>query len=121
MSDFVVIYVTVSSEAEGTKIARALVEERLAACVNVVPNVQSFYRWEGNIRNDRELLLIIKSQGLHISDLIGRIKELHSYRVPEVISLPIVTGNSDYLAWIKKETDGVVPDKDEDRPPELQG
>ncbi len=104
MSDCVVVYITVSSESEGAKIARSLVEEKLAACVNIVPNVKSFYQWEGQLQEDKELLLIIKSRGKKMSGLIHRVNELHSYDVPEVICLPISNGSPDYLDWIKEET-----------------
>ena len=105
MSDFIVAYVTVSSEAEGAKIARSLIEENLAACVNIVPNVHSFYQWQGEMQQDKELLLIIKSQGIKMSSLVQRVKDLHSYDVPEVISMPISDGSRDYLNWVRKETE----------------
>lgn len=104
MSEFITVYVTVSSETEGTHISRALVEEHLAACVNVIPGVRSFYRWEGTVADDPELLLIIKSRSSRLTPLITRIKELHSYDVPEVIALPIQGGSDDYLDWVRTET-----------------
>ncbi len=104
MSEFIIAYVTVPSEAEGRKIARLLVEEKLAACVNVVPDIQSFYRWEGQVQHDKELLLMIKSQSKKMASLITRVKELHSYDVPEVISMPVTQGSDDYLDWVRNET-----------------
>ncbi len=101
MSNYVVCFVTASSSEEAKKIAVALVEEKHAACVNIVPGVESVYQWEGKIETGAELLLIIKTQKTKIPALIKRVKTLHSYSVPEVISLPILSGNRDYLNWIR--------------------
>src|SRR4029453_12915704 len=95
--DYCVVLVTVSSETEAKTIARALVEERLAACVNIIPGVTSIYRWEGKICEDRELLLVIKTRGQKVAALRERIVHLHSYAVPEVIALPIADGSARYL------------------------
>jgi periplasmic divalent cation tolerance protein len=92
--------VTVSSESEAKTIAHALVEERLAACVNIIPGLTSIYRWEENICEDRELLLVIKTQGQKVAALRERIAHLHSYAVPEVLALPITDGSARYLAWL---------------------
>jgi periplasmic divalent cation tolerance protein len=98
--DYCVVLVTVSTETEGKTIARALVEERLAACVNIIPGLTSIYRWEEKICEDRELLLVIKTQGQKVAALHDRIAHLHSYTVPEVIALPIAEGSARYLAWL---------------------
>ena len=98
--DYCVVLVTVSSESEAKTIARALVEERLAACVNIIPGLTSIYRWEENICEDRELLLVIKTQGQKVAALRERIGHLHSYAVPEVLALPITDGSARYLAWL---------------------
>ena len=98
--DYCVVLVTVSSESEGKGIARALVEERLAACVNIIPGLTSIYRWEGKICEDQELLLVIKTQGQKVAALCERIGHLHSYAVPEVIALPIAEGSARYLEWL---------------------
>lgn len=98
--DRCVVLVTVSSETEAQTIARALVEERLAACVNIIPGLISIYRWEGQVYEDRELLLLIKSHAEKITALRERIGYLHSYAVPEVIALPITDGSAPYLAWL---------------------
>jgi periplasmic divalent cation tolerance protein len=82
------------------KIARALVEERLAACVNVSP-VKSYFTWEGKLSLDSEELMIIKTEGRMIEPLKKRIKELHSYQIPEIIVLPIAEGDEAYLQWIR--------------------
>jgi periplasmic divalent cation tolerance protein len=98
--DYCVVLVTVSSETEAKAIARALVEERLAACVNIIPGLTSIYRWEGNICEARELLLLLKTQGQKVTALRERIGHLHSYAVPEVIALPIAEGSARYLEWL---------------------
>jgi len=103
MTDYVVILVTAGSEAEAEKIAKALVEERLAACVNLVSPLRSIYRWEGKIADGREWLLFIKTQADKFSAIASRVKALHSYQVPEVIALPIVAGAEAYLRWLGDE------------------
>ncbi len=100
MTDKVVVYVTCGSSREGRRIGRALVENRLAACVNLVGPIRSFYRWQGKICDDREFLLVIKSSRRVFRELRGLVEKLHSYQVPEVICLPIVEGSAKYLAWI---------------------
>ncbi len=104
MAQFVVVFVTCGSEEEASKIARALVEERLAACANIVSPIRSIYRWEGKIWDEREWLLVIKTQETRFQDLEKRVKSLHSYEVPEVISLPILAGSSSYLNWLGENT-----------------
>jgi len=96
---------TTAPNAEvGAIIARALVEERLAACVNVLPGVRSFYRWEGDIQDDAEILLIIKTQAGCCEALAAKINDLHPYDVPEVLVLPAVGGSAAYFGWIEAET-----------------
>lgn len=105
MSDPIIVFVTCGSEVEGLKIANALVEGRLAACVNLVSPVRSIYRWEGKIWDEKEWLLIIKTQQDRFEELEKKVKALHSYSVPEIVSLPITEGSSAYLNWIKENTD----------------
>jgi len=81
-------------------LARRLVEEQLCACVNVVPGVRSFFRWEGNVDVADELLLVIKTTAEAAPRLQARLVELHSYQVPEVLALPVVDGSPSYLAWL---------------------
>lgn len=101
---FIVVLVTCGSEEEAERIARSLVNERLAACVNLLPPIRSIYRWEGKVCDEREWLLIIKTQAERFRQLEHRIRSLHSYSVPEIISLPILEGSSPYLAWVKEIT-----------------
>ena len=98
--DYCIVLVTVGSEPEAKMIAHTLIEERLAACVNVISGLTSIYRWEGHICEDKELLLIIKTQGQKVAALRERIVHLHSYAVPEVIALPITDGSARYLEWL---------------------
>jgi periplasmic divalent cation tolerance protein len=100
----VVCFSTASSPEEGEKIARTLVEEQLAACVNLFPGVRSIYRWQGQIEDGTEIFLVIKTQRHLVDSVISRIRKLHSYAVPEIIALPIVAGSPDYLAWLADST-----------------
>ena len=100
----VVVLITASSADEATRIGRALVEERLAACANLIPSIASTYWWKGKIEESGEALLVIKTRQDLIERLTARVKALHSYTVPEVIALPILVGNPDYLNWIEEST-----------------
>jgi periplasmic divalent cation tolerance protein len=80
-----------------------LLKHRRAACVNIVPTVSSWFWWEGKIESDRECLLIVKTKASALEELVGLVREVHSYDVPEIIALPILGGNPDYLDWIAKE------------------
>jgi periplasmic divalent cation tolerance protein len=105
MSQFIVVLVTCGSEEEALKIGRVLVEERLAACANLVSPVRSIYRWEGKLCEDPESLLVIKTQQDRFESLEKRIKSLHSYSVPEIIGLPILEGSPSYLEWLREMTE----------------
>jgi len=100
----IVVLVTCPSPEVGEKIARAVIEDRLAACVNVVPGLASIYRWEGKVCRDAESLLVIKTRRTKFSALSRRVKALHPYLVPEVIALPVEVGSSPYLSWIRNST-----------------
>jgi len=106
MPDPIVVLVTCGSEEEALKIANALVEERLAACANLVSPIRSLYRWEGKIWDEKEWLLILKTQKHRFEELEKKVKSLHSYSVPEIISLPIAEASSAYLNWIRENTEG---------------
>ena len=103
MTDKIVVLSTASSAAEAETIARQLVDERLAACVNVVTGVRSFYRWKGKIEDSPEWLLVIKSSRGRFEELRAALEKLHSYDVPEVIALPVVEGTKNYLHWMEGE------------------
>jgi periplasmic divalent cation tolerance protein len=100
----VVVMVTAGSEGEAKRVADGLIEGHLAACVSIVPQVLSRYRWAGKIEESGEWLLIIKSRAALLDDIVDMVKYRHSYDVPEIIALPIVGGNEDYLEWLRHET-----------------
>jgi periplasmic divalent cation tolerance protein len=104
MTDKIVVLVTTKGVTEAKKIARALVEEKLAACANVITSVRSIYRWEGKVTEERECLMIIKSTRGRFDELRTAVERLHSYSVPEVIALPMVDGAPNYLNWIADST-----------------
>ena len=104
MAGEIIVLITASSADEGAKIGTALVNEHLAACVNVVPEIRSLFFWEGKTRDECETLLICKSTQEILDKLISRVKSLHSYAVPEILALPIVGGSSDYITWMLQAT-----------------
>jgi periplasmic divalent cation tolerance protein len=106
MREFIVVYVTAGSLDEADRLARGLVEERLAACVNRIGPIQSVYRWEGKLEQSEEHLLIIKTERDLFSALEKRVRELHTYSVPEIVALPIIDGSQDYLRWLGEQTAG---------------
>jgi periplasmic divalent cation tolerance protein len=106
MTDGIIVLITASSDAEAERIGRALVDEHLAACVNLAAPVRSLFFWEGKTQDAREVLLICKSRSACMGKLVQRVKELHSYSVPEIIALPIVAGSADYLSWVRENTSG---------------
>ncbi len=100
MTDKIVVLSTCASPEEAEKVARALVEKKLAACVNILPAVRSIYRWKGAIEDDQETLLLIKSSRALFGELRAEIQKLHSYEIPEAIAIPIVDGLERYLEWM---------------------
>jgi periplasmic divalent cation tolerance protein len=100
MTDKIVILSTCSDEEEAERIARALVDARLAACVNVLPKMRSFYRWKGEVEDATECLLVIKSSRPLFGELRSALEKAHSYEVPEVVALPVVDGAPNYLNWL---------------------
>ncbi len=104
MTDKIVVLSTCESAEQAEKLARALVEQRLAACVNIIPGMRSVYRWKGAIEDTGEFLLLIKSRRDLFDQMRLEIEKQHSYEVPEVIALPIVEGAENYLEWLRVET-----------------
>jgi len=103
MTDKIVVLVTCGSAKEARKIARAVVEARLAACANMLSSpVQSVYRWKGTVESAKEFLLIIKTTKARFPKLKAEVTRLHTYEVPEIIALPITAGATNYLAWISE-------------------
>ena len=105
-SSYIVVFITTSSYEEARKIADALVVQKKAACVNIVPKVNSLFRWKGKIEDVEESLMVVKTRAELFPDIVSTVKSIHSYEVPEIIALPIVEGNPDYLSWLKEETGG---------------
>ena len=102
--DEIVVFITASSEDEAAKISKALVEGRLAGCVNIIRNIRSIYCWKGKIEDDKEVLMIAKTQKKLFKALMKKIKELHSYTVPEIMAIPVVEGSEDYFKWLREVT-----------------
>ncbi len=111
MSELVVL-ITVPSKGESVRIAESLVSQRLAACVNIIPGIESIYRWEGKIAHDEELLLLIKTTSDRFAELELQVKDLHSYTTPEIIALEVKDGSSAYLRWLR---DSTLPGGDEQK------
>lgn len=99
-----VVFITAPDENEAADIAKALVEAKLAACVNIIKSIRSIYRWEGAIEDAQEVLMVAKTQRRHFSALSAKVRERHSYSVPEIIALPITEGSEDYLKWLNEST-----------------
>ncbi|MDD5669828.1 MAG: divalent-cation tolerance protein CutA [Candidatus Omnitrophica bacterium] len=104
-TSYIVVFVTSSNDKEAKIIARELIEHKIAACVNMIPKINSIFWWEKKIDNADEILLIIKSKYTALGKIIKTVKKLHSYQVPEIIALPIIGGNKDYLSWIHESVD----------------
>ncbi|RKY82406.1 divalent-cation tolerance protein CutA [candidate division KSB1 bacterium] len=98
------IYITTGSMDEARTIGKDLVSSRLAACVNIIDNMNSMYWWEGKIQDDREVILIAKTREALVPELIEKVKSIHSYDCPCIVSLPILDGNKAFLEWVAKET-----------------
>ena len=103
MTDKIVVLSACDSEEQAVGIARALVEQRLAACVNLVPGARSIYRWKGQVEDAPEWLLIIKSRRDLMDQLRAAVGKIHSYEVPELVAIPVVDGSESYLAWLDRE------------------
>lgn len=104
MSNYIVIYITTGSVNEAKKIGRALVEEKLAACSNIISPIRSIYSWQGKICDDKEALMVLKTRKKHFKQIVKRVETLHSYDVPEIIAIPIIEGSSKYMSWLNEET-----------------
>ena len=106
MTEAMLVFTTCANREEASRIARVVVEERLAACVQIVGDIQSVYHWQGAIEESREVLVLIKSLVASFEDLQARITGLHSYETPEIVAIPILAGAKDYLAWLAGSTQG---------------
>jgi len=110
MTDKIVVFSTCPNLQEASSLARAHVERRLAACVNIVPAARSVYWWQGNVVDEEEILIVIKSRRDLLKDLQEELHRVHSYQVPEVIALTIIDGSPAYMRWFERELQ--PPDQD---------
>jgi periplasmic divalent cation tolerance protein len=106
MTEKILVLSNCGSEEEARRVARALVEARVAACVNIVPGIQSVYHWQGAIQEDSEWMLVIKSTRSMFDSLAAELRKIHSYQVPEVLAIPIIAGDQNYLDWMDREIAG---------------
>ncbi len=106
MTEKIVVLSNCGSEEEARRVARALVEARVAACVNIVPGIQSVYHWQGAIQEDSEWMLVIKSTRPMFDSLAAELRKIHSYQVPEVLAIPVIAGDQNYLDWMDREISG---------------
>lgn len=100
----IVVIITASNEDEAVRISKTLLQEKLVACVNIHPKVRSLYWWEGKIQDEGETMMIIKTRRGLFGEIVKKVKEIHSYAVPEIIALPIIEGSEDYLRWVQEVT-----------------
>ncbi|HAM49827.1 MAG TPA: cytochrome C biogenesis protein CcdA [Nitrospiraceae bacterium] len=105
----IVVFITASNEDEAAKIALSLVKERLAGCVNIIKGIRSIYSWMGKIQDEAEVLMIAKTRESLFDALARKVKELHSYTVPEILAFPVIKGSADYLTWLEEVTDSTFP------------
>ena len=100
---YIVLFITTATTNEAQRISKVLLEQRKVACVNIVPRVNSLFWWENKLDSAHESLLIVKTKASLLNEVVRLVREIHSYDIPEIIALPIVGGNQDYLEWIGKE------------------
>lgn len=103
MTEKIIVLSNCGSEEEARRVARSLVEARLAACVNIVPGVQSIFHWQGAVQEEAEWMLIIKSTRSLFEGLRAELRKIHSYQTPEVLAAPVIDGDAEYLEWIDRE------------------
>ena len=103
--DFILIYITTKDRDQAQSIGRVLVESRLAACANIIDGMQSIYWWNDQICEDSEAVLLVKTRELNFYAIMTKVKELHTYTTPCIISIPLTGGNPDYLAWLENQTE----------------
>ena len=101
----IIIFVTVDSEEQASRISDVLLQKKLIACANIVKDVRSFFWWKGQVDSCSELLMIMKSRGELLDDIVDEVKSHHNYEVPEIVAMPILGGNSSYLRWIDESVE----------------
>jgi periplasmic divalent cation tolerance protein len=100
----IVVFITVNSQENAQKIANKILAERKVACINIIPAIESHYWWQGKVESENEFMLVVKTRPALLDELIALVKQNHPYTIPEIIALPIIGGNKEYLDWIEKET-----------------
>ncbi|OEC86601.1 MULTISPECIES: divalent-cation tolerance protein CutA [Methanobacterium] len=100
---YALVYITTSGEKESKKIGRTIVEERLAGCINIISTIESLYWWKGEIEEDKESILLVKTKVSNIENIIKRVKEIHSYENPAILAIPIIEGSKEYLDYLDGE------------------
>jgi len=105
-ADPIVVLMTAASVEEATKIADTLVHNKLAACVQVLPEMQSIYLWKGQVEREREVLMIAKTTSEKFEGLQNQVRAIHSYETPEIVALPVIAGSADYLKWLTSSLEG---------------
>ncbi|MBP9855191.1 MAG: divalent-cation tolerance protein CutA [Candidatus Omnitrophica bacterium] len=108
---YIVIFITCKNKKEAENIADQLLKDKLIACANIISDIQSMYWWEGRVNSDQEVMMVIKTRKTLFSKIVKAVKAIHSYKVPEIIAMPIISGNKDYLNWIDDSTKGRKNDK----------
>lgn len=106
MTDFIFVYITTTSEEEAYRIGRVLVDEKLAACVNIIPGMHSIYRWQGSLEEAQEVVCIAKTMRAQFDGVESRVKSMHSSENPCIIALPVEMGSEDFLSWLKRSVFG---------------
>ena len=106
MDQINLVYITCGDMEEARNIGRVLVETRFAACVNIIDNMNSIYRWDGKIQDDREVIMLAKTTSEKLPELIEKVKSVHSYECPCILSFPVSNGNTDFMSWISAEVNG---------------
>jgi periplasmic divalent cation tolerance protein len=109
MTDLLIVYSTFANEDDAARVTRALIEERLVGCANLVPGVRSLYRWEGRIADEREVLAIMKARKQDWAALMSRLHELHPYETPECVAVRMASGSPAYLEWLEGVLDPEAP------------
>ena len=102
-SPYIVLLITTATAEEAQRISRVLLEQKKVACINIIPRVNSLFWWQDKLDSAKESLLIVKTKASLLNEIVPLVKEIHSYDIPELIALPIIGGNQDYLEWIRKE------------------
>jgi periplasmic divalent cation tolerance protein len=98
-----IVYITTSGDLESKKIAKKLLEEKIAACINIIPTVESIYLWKGKIEQDSESIMLVKTKSKMVEEVIKRVEELHSYEIPCVLEITVNKGSKNYIEWMKSE------------------